>query len=568
MNNLIYLSKWNPELYITLKKDDIHRRYIDFNRVQYFNLPRKNKIIRGECTFANRDELVNKFKNEINSIINTYAVESIISMTTKTFSYICWCDKNKLCLFTELSLKQYSEYLYQRVQRKEIKRSSYCHIIHDLKFIFSLLGYNEKYFDNILLVSKNDQESNQSYSRSDLKKILPLLRALFKQTATQFLENPEKHKSSYISSYTMTFEWNGKKYKICSGISKMMVAATYLMAYYTSTNTTQLFTLKRPKKAGFSIKDEWYTMPVFKRRSFKIIHVEIGQHNLNIPKYCMNFFDTLLKVSTAIDNSKDALLFQLCITNDVVPISSSTLSSFNQRFIRRYHPMTDDRGNELLPKISRFRQTGSQLSQINQGELASSIILGNTPNVIQKHYTTGNHHDNNKMLQETISIRYEQARTKESIKKIKETLHISTLTYEEYLKKLSPNLKVSANGTYCSDPFGNKSKIFNKRSSKYKDNLTLACADLLACFGCEHQVIIQSVDDIWCLLSFKENLEESLYLHIDSKHYEDNFKKTIDFINNKILPKLDKKLIKSSNYKLVNEGRHPLWKDIDSMILS
>ncbi|SKA57322.1 hypothetical protein [Photobacterium toruni] len=211
MNNSIYRFKWDPELYITLEKDDFHRRYIDFNRVRYFNLPRKNEIIKGECTFASRDELVNKFKSEINSIINTYAVESIISMVSKTFSYIIWSDKKKLCLFAEPSIKKYSEYLYQRVQRKEIKRSSYCHIIHDLKLVFSLLGYNENYFDNILLVSRNDQESNQSYSRSDLKKILPLLRALFKQTATQFLDNPEKHKSSYVSSYTMTFEWNGKK---------------------------------------------------------------------------------------------------------------------------------------------------------------------------------------------------------------------------------------------------------------------------------------------------------------------------------------------------------------------
>ncbi len=33
----------------------------------------------------------------------------------------------------------------------------------------------------------------------------------------------------------------------------------------------------------------WYTMPAFKRRAFKTIQIEIGEHELEIPKYAMTF---------------------------------------------------------------------------------------------------------------------------------------------------------------------------------------------------------------------------------------------------------------------------------------
>ena len=68
-----------------------------------------------------------------------------------------------------------------------------------------------------------------------------------------------------------------------------------------------------------------------------------------------------------------------------------------------------------------------------------------------------------------------------------------------------------------------------------KDDENVACADLLSCFGCEHQAIVDSVSDIWCLLSFRANLEESLVNHLDAAHYEKNFQHIIEFIDSKIL---------------------------------
>ncbi|MEQ5237917.1 hypothetical protein [Proteus terrae] len=94
----------------------------------------------------------------------------------------------------------------------------------------------------------------------------------------------------------------------------------------------------------------------------------------------------------------------------------------------------------------------------------------------------------------------------------------------------------------------------------------MACADLLACFGCPSQVIVQSLSDIWCLISFKTRIEESLYQHIDASHYHQNFENIVAFIEEKILLNIDRKLLKQAETKLDDEGYHPNWDDADSVL--
>ncbi|BBC40497.1 hypothetical protein FA893_11645 [Photobacterium damselae subsp. piscicida] len=305
----------------------------------------------------------------------------------------------------------------------------------------------------------------------------------------------------------------------------MMTAGVYLLAYYTYVNTSILLNLTRPKLTNSSLGNTWCSMPAFKRRAFKIIHVEMGDHGLDIPKYSLEFFDTLLNVSNIIDNSNNAMLFQTCIKNKVSPISRTRLQDAYTKWFRKYFPLQDDQGRELRPVISRFRETGSQLACYHGGEIAQGIVLDNTASVRRKHYSTGNRFNNRIMMQEAIQIRQEQANSKSSAKLAQKALNIRVLTIEETQRTIIPNISRTANGGSCAEPFGYKSERYNKKSEQHRltKGEKLACADLLACFGCEHQVIVQSASDIWCLLSFKECIEESLYFHVDKLHYEKTF---------------------------------------------
>ncbi|WP_462160732.1 hypothetical protein [Pseudoalteromonas maricaloris] len=122
----------------------------------------------------------------------------------------------------------------------------------------------------------------------------------------------------------------------------------------------------------------------------------------------------------------------------------------------------------------------------------------------------------------------------------------------------------------CQDPFGKRSEKFTKKASNTNSALgeKIACADLLNCFGCEHQVIIQSVDDIWCLFSFKSCLEESIFFHLDEQHFNQNFTEVIQYIEINIIPNLDKSIVKQAEMKLDELGRHPLWQDANSMMMA
>lgn len=342
-----------------------------------------------------------------------------------------------------------------------------------------------------------------------------------------------------------------------------------LLSYYTYSNTGIILNLKRPHNASTSLGEEWYTMPAFKRRAFKIIHVEIGEHEyLDIPKYCINFFDKLLEVSCLL-NSKDDLLFHRVAYKNVKPMIDRTLNDFCRTWLDKQFKLTDQTGRRLRPVISRFRETGAQLTTYYQGELANNIMLGNTPQTRKRNYSEGNKHQNNGMMQDAAAIRQEQAEKKKGAKAAQKSLNIDVLTIEEEYKINIPELSRTPNGSSCATPFGEKSERYNRRAKKHnllKEGERLACADLLECFGCTGQVIVQSVSDIWCLISFRDCIEESLYLHLDAHHYRHNFEDVVTFIDNNILPNIKKNILKKAELKLNDEGRHPIWDDSESIL--
>ncbi|EOX1298533.1 hypothetical protein ACPDLO_003578, partial [Vibrio cholerae] len=132
-----------------------------------------------------------------------------------------------------------------------------------------------------------------------------------------------------------------------------------------------------------------------------------------------------------------------------------------------------------------------------------------------------------------------------------------------------PNLSRTSNGGSCAAPFGEKSQKYTKKAQTQglaKEGEQLACADLLGCFGCPEQVIVQSISDIWCLLSFKVCIEESLFLHLDASHYKKNFENIVQFIEQKILPSINQQIIRKVETKLNDDGLHPIWSDSESIL--
>ncbi|PSW43362.1 MULTISPECIES: hypothetical protein [Photobacterium] len=570
MRNVTYLSAWKPELCIDLDTEGNDKA--DFNRLLFKHCPstsllqqargvenayRESFIIQLKCRF---DEAIEEGKSH----------NSLYTIFRETFNYLKWCDEQNAPSFTQLSLEGYMSHLDSKVMLGLLKSSTYGRIRSNITVLFAqYLELPHYYFDNVVIRGKSDLKSFEAYTRSDLNQLLPFLRQLFKQTQKQFIEAPERHIKAYISVPTMIFEWQGQQYKLCGAISKMMCAGTYLLAYYTYANTGDLFQLKRPDNASMTMGEVWYTMPAFKRRAFKTIQVEMGGHELEIPKYALDFFDKLLIASKLIDDREETRLLQTIVSEKAQPMKNSTLQGFLKRWVEKHFTFTNQTGHRLRPVVSRFRETGSQLTAYHQGELANNVMLNNTSSVRKKHYSRGSRVANNGMMQDAMDIREEQIKSKVNTKQAQENLDIKVLVIEREYKINIPNLSRTPNGGSCASPFGEKSKKYTKKAQARgltKKDEQLACADLLECFGCPDQVIVQSVADIWCLLSFKECIEESLYVHLDASHYRKNFEAITQFIEQKILPHLDKKILKLAESKLDNSGFHPAWSDSSSVL--
>lgn len=571
MSNSTYLNAWDKSLCIQI--NDSYTPQCDFNRMFYKGCPstkhiQQGKMVQSADRYGAIRQIIERFEEKIeegcsHSTLSVYFL--------KLMAFLRWCDKSDLDAFSKQSLELYMEHLFNEVQLGSIKATNYSQIATKIGKIFSdFLDCPNHWLHVIPTISRGDNEPFEAYSRSDLKQLLPFLRKLFNQTSTQFLEDPEKHLNASHKTTTMIFRWQGQLYQIYSPISKMMCAAMFLISYYTYSNSSTIFKLKRPKNISSSFGEQWYQMPAFKRRSFKIIHVEVGEHNyLNIPKYCLSFFDKLLEVSRALDGSDDALLFQTISRKKLQPIKPWTLQAFNGVWLEKHFCFTDQTGRRLRPVVSRFRETGAQLTSMYQGGLANNITLDNTPNIRRKHYTKGNEHYNNGMLQDVLTIREEQAKTKKSAKSAQLALGIDVLTIEEEFKTHFPLISRTPNGGSCTNPFSEKSDRYSlkaKQRNLLKDGEKLACAELLQCFGCQHQVIVQSVNDIWCLLSFKTCIEESLYQHLNNQHYRKNFETVVSLIQKNILPKIRKDILKKAEEKIDDDGMHPLWQNSDAIL--
>lgn len=568
MSNVTYLHKWNPNLCIQLEKLDTSK--IDFNRFLVKHFPSTQALQKGqELEDADREGSILQIKSRFDEVIEEGVSHSrLCSLFYSLSLYLRWCDKSDVKAFTQSSVEGYMNHQNERVMRGQFQSSSYALCRSQMVTLFTrYLDLPHTYFDNVVVRDKSDKQSFEAYTRDDLKQLLPFLRALFKQTHQQFVSDPEKHIQAHKNTPTMTFNWKGSDYPLCGAITKIMVAGTFLMAYYTYANTSDLFKLKQPENASTTVGEVWYTMPAFKRRAFKTIHVEMGEHELEIPKYSMVFFDKLLEASRLI--SDDALLLQTVASKKVQPIRSVTLQAFLRLWVEKHFTFTDQTGRRLRPVISRFRETGAQLTAYHQGEMANDIMLGNTPNVRKKHYSEGNKQSNNGMLQDTLDIREGQVKNGLSPQEAQQNLGINVLVIEKEHAIDIPNLSRTSNGGRCGDPFGSKSEKYTKKAHKQglaKEGERLACADLLGCFGCPHQVIVQSVADIWCLLSFRACIEESLFLHLDAHHYRKNFEKVMAFIDLKILPDIHSQVVKQAEERLNDDGLHPAWDEPESIL--
>ncbi|MCA2488959.1 MULTISPECIES: hypothetical protein [Vibrio] len=573
------IAPWVEHLCIPIRNGANAHTLLDFNRFRYRGVPKTHEIKQGNVQLLDRDDIAQRMFIAITGKEDASpATKGNIFVAARRHFAFCDSQTPPLSPLSEMAYVKELEYNSIRQRRGEIKDSTESRLRSDLSSLYQWQHLSVKNIEPLKPRRSrcSQTEPTRGYSDADLKQLLPLLRSIFKQLYQQFIIDPELHIQASSNAQTMVFSWKGKDYPVAGGASKIFYAATFLLSYYTWSNSTILYSLRRPQTKTNAISSNWYQMPAFKRRAFKTITVELGDHNkLEIPKYATQFFDQLMTASKLVDPNPDGLLLPAYSyrKRKVQMMSGCLLNDFKAKWLARYFPMTDEQGEILWPVPRRFRATGSHLTLALKGTLEAAILLDNTPQTVAHAYSSGNKYENDLMNRDTSQTLEQIVRDRQSVEsakqKVREAQKVEVLTYEAYIRRASPPTR-SAHGSYCKEPMGAMAEKFTSRARAHgliTESENLACADLIKCWSCGHQVLVESVTDLWCAISFREYIEESACLHIDNAHYQKNFGEALAKIDLR-LKQLSPKVVQQARRKLADEGRHPLWMGIDSVNIS
>lgn len=561
-------NKYDESLAVKVLSANNEMVKLDFNRLRYLYVPTTKKIINESVKHAKRDVWVYEAYKEI-ILENMEIADATKHNYFRILRYWVYCsDKKNVNPFTKSGIETYVKDLIENFRSGKWKGLTCSNRLATFGKIVDLIeGLEKKWLPQKSIFDQSDSKNIEAYSNDDLKKrLIPFISEVFKQFSEQFTDNPEHYIKQYFLTKSFSFSWNGKVFREPAGITKLICSAYYLMSFYTFSNSTQLFNLKRPDDNGTGVFEKWYEMSVEKRRAVKYVSIEIGENDsVDIPKHALHFIDKQIEISKMISSDDEGLLFPLISRKgEVIPLNSGHLKKFND-WVAKVAGFRDEYNRKINLSAQRFRVTGRRImEEAGLNKIAISSALQNTPQTLDKSYSEGNKYENTKQMQAVTLTLENMARSKKGIeiakKETMQQMSIEILPYDKYMKMKVKPVKTAC-GTHCKNPYDVKSKKFKDKAIKHglvnKKN-KLACADIKSCFSCVNQVIVEEVDDLWCLLSFRDSVEESSYIHNSKQHFEKNYIRLLKNIKN-ILKFISPTKIREAEKKLAKNGRHPMW---------
>ncbi|MEM0514067.1 hypothetical protein WCN91_01200 [Pseudoalteromonas sp. YIC-827] len=567
---MIKKQKLNIDLKLKLNVYGNKFVYPDFERFRYKGVPKVFEL--RKSTLLNRDVQVIKWFQAFKA--NTEYTDPTLSSLFRVFTkYVSICDSIPVNPESKEGISVFEASLVHNVRIGAKSSNSAKRELSSLRTIMKMLDHPvDEWFSKFKLF-RSQINPTQAYSEPELKKLIKILQELYFQLSKQIQTSPKKHIRAGKREKYANFSFNNIDVPVHGAITKCYCAAYFLLAYYTWANASTIRDMDIPKasqKKGQQGK--WFVQTTLKKRANKFVTIELGDNlSADIPKHALNFINDLITLTRTLFPTSNKLLHQ-CIDRVSQPLCPYHIRS-NMNWLINTFDLTDDNGQELRPEAKRFRATGSaNYLALTGNSLETSMLLNNTPDVVRKHYSRGNESENNAQLQATANTLENAIKCGDIDKAREQTLeqmNLEVLPYDEFVNRYakSGNGQKTPLGTGCKDPFDNHGDRFRRKASIDSVDLShLACADLLNCFSCPNQVLVEEVDDIWCLLSFYEALEDAKEDHLNMSHFKNNFERVLNRIK-QVLFSIDLKVRRQAERKLHTVGRHPFWPDTLNLVL-
>lgn len=304
--------------------------------------------------------------------------------------------------------------------------------------------------------------------------------------------------------------WDISRYNSTLWFNKFTITALFLTANFTGDNNTPLRKLRRrdvtERVFHFDKTINLYRLVSQKDR-------QGGQENtwdMGFTRRGRDFFSAYLGCLDCFSLPEEAYLFPRFENGryDGFVCSADMTSYINWFMARAPH--------QVRPVISRFRQSKSDGLMTETNSVATVAEgLNNLQSTTARHYMNGNPHNNRNRLgsaAEALELTARGASIEEA-RKVVEAKYGKPLRVMDIVAQGETEPAPTKTGSRCRQPFGDMAQNLKRElvaGGLLDQDESIACFKFLDCFRCEFQALVAEVDDIWCMLSFRESLIESL----------------------------------------------------------
>lgn len=475
-------------------------------------------------------------------------------------------------------INEFIIHLKNLVATKEIQSSQATGILSTINTFLIQTGKINKKYNQIFSLPQQQPTNYKPYRKTELKEMINYLFSLYDQYERVMHEHIEKTNNGtrqfpittikpiirYITSdKKLTVETLGTPL-----INTFMSASFYIFTIFTWANKQQVIDLNI---SDIQVSDKGMESDfVFKGRAHKFVRYNIGTSSIDSDRSGLNWFKRFVKTRKILKKYlskhegivfEDEMLFFFNKSNRPDMAKAMFRGSENLGQQVNQNPLKlllEEKGYGFSAvNPSRIRKTMEQLAD---QKIANPFVIMTKAQhewgTYKNNYSKGNPADSKEEMAAALKL------MQESGVGIKSFSERKVLAKEKIGATLVNSGNVTApllNGFGCNRdmPQTEQEQRFLKQQHKFGRDVKV-CADFSSCVDCQKCVVIDQVEAIYNLLSFRHKIAHGKPVYAGSTVAKDNYELLLTKIDMR-LEFVDRSVLDQAKYKLRTEGVAIAW---------
>ncbi|MGC4127508.1 hypothetical protein [Enterobacter sp.] len=587
MNDKREVVCWDAENVVSWRINNSHSTQRDLNRYYLLNDYRKARF--GESVllpgwFNEHASLARPEKagliTSVKSFLLAYRAGGRLTLFRYLNKFFYWQQDNHFEYGTAEGVEAYIRYMVNAIRTRSLSVNMASQQLSVINlFLLSSGQIKRKYEYEFIAKGTYQNALKDTYTRQELSEILRLLSCINDFLATtihEHISSTAEGKRDFsirllAPLISIRFRNTGpgvntpREFVIPNVIECYFITSFFLFCYHTWGNTTQVLGLKRNDihmdNEGI---DSGY---IYKARASKYIRLTIGKSEFLSKRAGYNWFLSFIALrDELVDYLVSAEQFP---ASDVLWLTGGiwrnrSLFSLGPDNLTKFNTSSGfwavlRAANPQLPTVmpSRLRKTAEQYadSRLNNG-LITTEKAQHDWKTYRRNYAAGNPitaRDNLSMALDTLLQKGVAAETFSERVRIADELGI------DLHASATEDVSLLLNGLGCRslEPPSETEIQFMRKQQRF-GRTPKVCADYTNCVECPKSCIVESLESVWLLLSFKHAIEYGKPLFIGSFRAKEHYEILLMKIDLR-LRLVDENVLKKARAKLKRDGVAEVW---------